>query len=145
MKAAVLSQVGGRLTLEEIPRPSPKASEVLIKVAACGVCHTDLHVIKGEVAFPMPCVLGHEISGTVAELGSGVAGLALGERVVCSFIIPCGSCDYCERGRDDLCETFFAYNRLKGTLYDGETRLYASDGSPIWMYSMGGLAEYAVV
>ncbi len=93
----------------------------------------------------MPCVLGHEISGTVAELGPGVDGLTIDDRVVCSFIMPCGGCYYCERGRDDLCETFFAYNRLKGTLYDGETRLQAADGSPIWMYSMGGLAEYAVV
>lgn len=137
--------MGAPLTVVDIPRPSPRDGEVLVKVSACGVCHTDLHVIKGEVAFPMPCVLGHEVSGTVAELGSGVAGLAIGEPVVCSFIIPCGSCYYCERGRDDLCETFFAYNRLKGMLYDGETRLYAPDGSPIWMYSMGGLAEYAVV
>jgi succinate semialdehyde reductase (NADPH) len=91
---------------------------VLVKVAACGVCHTDLHVIKGEVAFPMPCVLGHEISGTVAELGPGVAGPPPGTPVVCAFIMPCGTCRYCAQGRDDLCETFFAMNRLKGTLYD---------------------------
>jgi len=65
--------------------------------------------------------------------------------VVCSFIMPCGVCNHCVRGRDDLCETFFAMNRLKGTLYDGESRLYRPDGSPLAMYSMGGLAEYAVV
>jgi S-(hydroxymethyl)glutathione dehydrogenase/alcohol dehydrogenase len=145
MKAAVLDAVGAKLRIDDIPRPEPRVGEVLVKVRACGVCHTDLHVIKGEVAFPMPCVLGHEISGTIAALGPGVTGFAFGERVVSSFIMPCGSCYYCERGRDDLCETFFAYNRLKGTLYDGDTRLRAGDGSPIWMYSMGGLAEYAVV
>jgi len=145
MKAAVLSQIGGRLTLEEIPRPSPKAGEVLVKVAACGVCHTDLHVIKGEVKFPLPCVLGHEISGVVEEVAPDVKTTRPGDAAVCSFIMPCGVCYHCVRGRDDLCETFFALNRLKGTLYDGESRLRRSDGTTLAMYSMGGLAEYAVV
>jgi succinate semialdehyde reductase (NADPH) len=145
MKAAVLSEVGGHLILEEIPQPSPKASEVLIKVAACGVCHTDLHVMKGEVKFPLPCVLGHEISGVVEEVAPDVKTTRPGDAVVCSFIMPCGVCDYCVRGRDDLCATFFAMNRLKGTLYDGESRLRRADGASLAMYSMGGLAEYAVV
>jgi len=145
MKAAVLSEVGGHLILEEIPRPSPKAGEVLVKIAACGVCHTDLHVIKGEVKFPLPCVLGHEISGVVAEVAPDVKTTQPSDAVVCSFIMPYGVCSYCVRGRDDLCETFFAMNRLKGTLYDGESRLRRSDGASLAMYSMGGLAEYAVV
>lgn len=145
MKAVVLSEIGGRLALEELPRPRPRAGEVLLKVVACGVCHTDLHVIKGEVAFPLPCVLGHEISGVVEEIAPDVKALRPGDTVVCSFIMPCGVCHHCVRGRDDLCETFFAMNRLKGTLYDGESRLRRPDGSPLAMYSMGGLAEYAVV
>jgi succinate semialdehyde reductase (NADPH) len=145
MRAAVLSAAGEPLRLEEVPVPKPRAGEVLLKVAACGVCHTDLHVIKGEVGFPMPCVLGHEISGTVAEVGSGVSGLQAGQQVAAAFIMPCGTCRFCVQGRDDVCETFFAMNRLKGTLYDGETRLARGDGSPLWMYSMAGLAEYAVV
>ena len=66
-------------------------------------------------------------------------------RVVGTFIMPCGSCPACLRGRDDICEPFFAFNRLRGALYDGETRLYRADGSPLAMYSMGGLAEYAVL
>jgi S-(hydroxymethyl)glutathione dehydrogenase/alcohol dehydrogenase len=109
------------------------------------VCHTDLHVIKGEVAFPTPAVLGHEISGTVVELGEGVDGPAVGERVVGTFIMPCGSCAECTAARDDLCTRFFELNRLRGTLYDGETRLFRTDDTPLAMYSMGGLAEYAVV
>lgn len=145
MRAAVLEAPGEPLRVEEIPFPTPRTGEVLVKVAACGVCHTDLHVIKGEVAFPTPCVLGHEISGTVAALGPGVQAPAVGTPVVCAFIMPCGTCRFCVQGRDDLCETFFALNRLKGTLYDGETRLARPDGSPLWMYSMAGLAEYAVV
>jgi succinate semialdehyde reductase (NADPH) len=145
MLAAVLPAAGMPLEVERIPVPRPRAGEILVKVAACGVCHTDLHVIKGEVAFPTPAVLGHEISGTVVELGQGVVGPAVGARVVGTFIMPCGSCPACTRGRDDICEPFFSFNRLRGTLYDGETRLFRPDGSPLAMYSMGGLAEYAVV
>ncbi|MBV9323154.1 MAG: zinc-binding dehydrogenase [Chloroflexi bacterium] len=145
MRAAVLDAANQHLHLEDVPVPTPRAGEILVKVGSCGVCHTDLHVIKGEVAFPMPCVLGHEIAGSVAALGPGVAGPAEGTPVACAFVMPCGTCRFCVQGRDDLCETFFAMNRLKGTLYDGETRLARADGTPLWMYSMGGLADYAIV
>jgi S-(hydroxymethyl)glutathione dehydrogenase/alcohol dehydrogenase len=145
MLAAILDRAPGGFRMEEIPVPEPRAGEILVKVRACGVCHTDLHVMKAEVAFPTPAVMGHEISGTVAALGPGVAGPAPGTRVACAFIMPCGVCWACGAGRDDLCDSFFAMNRLKGTLYDGTTRLRRADGSPLAMYSMAGLAEYAVV
>jgi succinate semialdehyde reductase (NADPH) len=145
MLAAVLPAAGEPLQIERIAVPSPRRGEILVRVAACGVCHTDLHVIKGEVAFPTPAVLGHEISGTVVELGDGVDGPPVGTRVVGTFIMPCGSCEACARDRDDLCSRFFELNRLRGVLYDGETRLQRDDGTPLAMYSMAGLAEYAVV
>src|SRR5215470_2601968 len=145
MKAAILDRAPGGMHVEEIPVPEPREGEILVKVNACGVCHTDLHVIKGEVAFPLPAVLGHEISGTVSALGPGTAGPAVGSLVVAPFIMPCGTCALCESGRDDLCEKFFGMNRLKGTLYDGTTRLHRDDGSSLAMYSMAGLAEYSVV
>ena len=145
MSAAVLEMAPGGLHVEEIPVPEPLSGEILIKVHACGVCHTDLHVMKAEVTFPMPAVLGHEISGTVVSLGPGVAGPPPGTTVVSAFIMPCGRCRLCAIGRDDLCDNFFAMNRLKGTLYDGTSRLRRRDGSTLWMYSMAGLAEYAVV
>jgi succinate semialdehyde reductase (NADPH) len=145
MKAAILEKAHEPMRIEEIPIPEPRAGEVLVKVTACGVCHTDLHVMKAEVAFPLPAVMGHEISGTVAALGPGVAGPAIGTPVVSAFIMPCGFCAACGAGRDDLCDSFFAMNRLKGTLYDGTTRLRRKNGSPIAMYSMAGLAEYSVV
>lgn len=145
MMAAVLDAAPGGLGLERIPVPEPSAGEVLVRVKACGVCHTDLHVMKAEVAFPTPAVLGHEISGTVEALGPGVTGLALGAPVASAFIMPCGFCRFCGWGRDDLCENFFAMNRLKGTLYDGTSRLRRADGTTLAMYSMAGLAEYAVV
>ena len=145
MTAAILNQVSSPMRIERIPVPQPRAGEALVRVHACGVCHTDLHVIKGEVAFPTPAVLGHEISGTVEALGPGTDGPAKGTRIVAPFIMPCGTCTLCEAGRDDLCEKFFGMNRLKGTLYDGTTRLHRDDGSPVAMYSMAGLAEYSVV
>src|SRR6185295_15301448 len=145
MSAAILDRVNGSLHIEQIPIPEPRAGEALVRVRACGVCHTDLHVIKGEVAFPMPAVLGHEISGTVAATGPGVQVFPAGTSVVAPFIMPCGDCAFCQAARDDLCEKFFGMNRLKGTLYDGTTRLRREDGSAVSMYSMAGLAEYSVV
>ncbi|WOQ69387.1 zinc-binding dehydrogenase [Microbacterium limosum] len=148
MSAAVLRDGAPGLDVVDIPIPTPLAGEALVKVRACGVCHTDLHVMKGEVAFPRPAVLGHEISGTIVAIGDGTAeagGLAVGDDVVGAFIMPCDACDACDRGRDDLCAEFFGQNRLRGTLYDGQSRLTLADGSFLAMYSMGGLAQYAVV
>jgi S-(hydroxymethyl)glutathione dehydrogenase/alcohol dehydrogenase len=148
MRAAILAGDEPHLEIVEIATPTPRAGEALLEVIACGVCHTDLHVIKGEVAFPRPAVLGHEVSGRIVALGEGTTdrrGLAVGDLVAAGFIMPCLECDQCLRGRDDLCVAFFAQNRLRGTLYDGESRLAMPDGSFLAMYSMGGLAEYAVV
>src|SRR4029450_10930237 len=123
MRAAILERAPGGVHVEEIPMPAPGGGEVLVKVSACGVCHTDLHVMKAEVAFPTPAVMGHEISGIVAALGPGVKGPAVGSKGGCAFIMACGFCTPCGAGRDDLCDSFFAMNRLKGTLYDGTSRL----------------------
>src|SRR5437870_13103592 len=90
MKAAILDRAPGGLRVEQIPIPEPREGEVLVKVHACGVCHTDLHVIKAEVAFPTPAVLGHETSGTIVALGPGAVAPAVGTHVVSAFIMPCG-------------------------------------------------------
>lgn len=145
MRAAVLSEPRAGLQIEDLAEPRPGDGEVLVDVIACGVCHTDLHVMKGEVAFPMPGVLGHEVSGVVAAVGDGVDEFSVGDVVVSSFIMPCGRCRHCVRGHEDLCERFFSYNRLRGVLYDGTTRLFRPDGTPVWMYSMGGLAQRCVI
>ncbi|CAI5503340.1 unnamed protein product [Closterium sp. Naga37s-1] len=195
MRNAVMREVGAPLRVELLRIPRPQAGEVLIKTRACGVCHTDLHVMRGHVAFPAPCVLGHEVSGEVVDHGAGtdaatIARLPVGSRVVAAFIMPCGSCFFCThvshspsprhatsfqlhaytphichtppcphgllfhashperawQGQEDICSTFFAFNRLHGTLYDGHTRLFSADPSaaPLAMYSMGGLADYCV-
>jgi len=147
MRAAVLKAPGAPLTVETVRTPRPRINEVLLKVSACGLCHSDLHVIGGHIAFPTPCVLGHEVAGTIVEIGPGDTNpdLEVGMQVAGAFLMPCGQCRACRAGRDDLCAPFFELNRLKGVLYDGETRLADFDDNPIWMYSMGGLAEYCVV
>ncbi|ARJ07417.1 alcohol dehydrogenase [Cnuibacter physcomitrellae] len=147
MRAAIWNGGSPELVIETIPVPTPARGEALLRVAACGVCHTDLHVMKAEVAFPPPAVMGHEVSGTIVEIGPGSAPTDLrpGQRVVGAFIMPCTECEACRAGRDDMCEAFFEQNRLKGNLFDGTTRLHRPDGTRLSMYSMAGLAEYAVV
>ncbi|XAR62774.1 Succinate-semialdehyde dehydrogenase (acetylating) [Bertholletia excelsa] len=151
MRGVVFWEPNKPLTIEEFQMPRPKANEVLIRTKACGVCHSDLHVIKGELPFSSPCVVGHEITGEVVEHGPLtdrriIERYPVGAQVVGAFIMPCGNCFFCTKGQDDLCESFFAYNRAKGTLYDGETRLFLrNSGKPVYMYSMGGLADYCVV
>lgn len=140
----VLEAANQPLHPDTVTVAGPKAEEVLVEVAACGVCHTDLHVIKDEVAFPKPAVLGHEVSGIVREVGEGVTHVKPGDRVACSFIMPCGSCRHCQKGLEDICENFFNYNRLAGQLYDGTTRL-SRNGEDIAMYSMAGHASHCVV
>jgi len=145
MRAAVLGDYKERLKLEVIQTPVPGPNEVLVKNAACGVCHTDLHVIENHVNFPVPAVLGHETSGTVVFDNSDTDQLAPGTPCITTFIMPCTTCFECTTGNEDICSTFFNLNRLKGQLYDGTTRLHRTDGTPLAMYSMGGLAEYSVV
>lgn len=144
MRAAVLGK-DGTLALEDLAMPEPGPDEVRVAVAYCGVCHSDLHVISGHAPFPRPCVLGHEISGTVDAVGEGVAALAVGQAVVCSFVMPCGRCRACASGNDELCIPFLEQNRVRGVLYDGASRHRRHDGEPVAMYSMGGLAEYCCV
>ena len=153
MKGAVLRKVKGRMQIEDIVLPKPRFGEVLIKNASVGICQTDLHAMDGHIGFPIPAVFGHEVSGEVVEIKAAAntsRDLKVGDRVVATFIMPCGSCHYCENGHEDICETFFSHNRLKGSLYDGETRLFSpkedgTEGDPIAMYSMAGFAEYSVV
>ena len=118
MRAAVLRDPAEGLRIEQIRTPRPKEGEVLVKVSACGMCHSDLHVLGGAIAFPKPCVLGHEVAGEIVEVGphNEYSKLAVGDKVAGAFLMPCGRCESCAQGRDDLCEPFFGLNRLKGRL-----------------------------
>lgn len=141
----VLEEGDQTLKPEDLTIDQPRPTEVSVEVAACGVCHTDLHVIKNEVAFPRPAVLGHEISGIVRAVGDHVDHVSPGDRVVCSFIMPCGECRQCSIRVEELCETFFSRNRLQGRLLDGTTRLHRQNGEEVAMYSMSGHATDAIV
>ena len=117
MRAAVLRAPGAPLTLEELPLPIPGAGEVRLKVLACGFCHTDLHYLDHGVATakPPPIVLGHEISGEVEALGPGVQGVNVGDRVLVPAVLPCGLCEYCRTGRENICPAM----RMPGNHLDG--------------------------
>ena len=94
MRAAVLVAASEPLEVREIRTPRPQAGEVLVKVIACGLCHSDLHVMAGKIPFPLPAVLGHEVSGTIVEMGPNTrhSGLAVGDQVCGAFLMPCGQC-----------------------------------------------------
>ncbi len=106
MRAIVLDNPGEALQLRDIPKPTPSAGEVLIKVHACGVCRTDLHVVDGDLTEPaLPIVPGHQIIGTVAAIGNGVSSLATGQRVGVPWLGgSCGECRYCRSERENLCD-----------------------------------------
>lgn len=139
---AVVCYGPGDVRVEQIDDPQPHAGEVKIRIAAVGVCHTDLNFTSGQVPVPFPIVLGHEGAGEIVETGPGVSGLAPGDHVICSIIGPCGHCYQCIRDRPGLCENapFFT-----GKMLDGTTRL--SKGSmPIHtLHYQGSYAEYAIV
>jgi propanol-preferring alcohol dehydrogenase len=118
MRAMVLDAPCTPLAMRERPLPAPGPGEILIAIAACGVCRTDLHVVDGELRHPrLPLVPGHEIVGRVAALGSGVAGFSIGERVGVPWLgATCGVCPYCSSGAENLCDTpvFTGYTRDGG-------------------------------
>lgn len=145
IRAQILGTTEAAILPAAIQLDGPKADEVVLDIAACGVCHTDLHVIKEEVAFPRPAVLGHEVSGIIVATGDGVDHVAPGDRVVASFIMPCGECRHCRNGLEEICEVFFNHNRVQGRLLDGTTRMHRTDGTDVAMYSMAGHSEQTIV
>jgi len=105
MRAAVFRGSGRPLVVEEVPRPVPGPGDALVKVAACGFCHTDLHYLDHNVptAKTPPLILGHEISGIIEELGPGASARSVGDRVLVPSVLPCGECEYCRAGRGNIC------------------------------------------
>lgn len=106
LKAAVLREFQKPLTIEEVPDPVPGYGEVVIKVQAVGICHSDLEIIEGKLTPPkLPLILGHEVAGIIEKVGEGVTHVKPGDRVALSWLWwTCGSCRYCQIGRENICE-----------------------------------------
>src|SRR5947207_6524658 len=134
MKAAVLYEVRQPLRIEELEMPAVNDEDVLIKVAACGVCHTDLKVIEGRNRFISPTILGHEVAGTLERVGARCNDFKEGDRVIIGMRYKCGRCRYCLSARENLCERRPAPPTLKKT-----------DGMIVMRWNVGGFAEYVSV
>jgi S-(hydroxymethyl)glutathione dehydrogenase/alcohol dehydrogenase len=142
-RAVVARQLGHPVSVERIEIQSPRHGEVMIRLAACGVCHSDLSVTDGTIAYPLPLVLGHEGAGIVIDVGEGVSGYAVGDHVISSFVSICGRCHYCQTGRPHLC-----VQSLKAlyTLPDGGVRTFDEAGAPLNVFcGCGVMAEYATL
>lgn len=153
IRAAVLHEMGKErpytsgkpLTIETVELEPPQSGEVLVRIKAAGLCHSDLSVIEGNRPRQMPMVLGHEAAGEVVELGPGITDLAVGDHVVFSFLPICGHCMPCITGRPALCENGLASNN-RGELLAGGLRLQDSHQQPIHHHmGVSGFAEYSVV
>ena len=144
MKAAVMTEVNKPLVIQEMELDEPKSNEVLVKILATAVCHSDLNGLEDDTA-PLPMILGHEACGIVVKAGSSVRTCKEGDKVVLSWDPACGTCPYCRTGRTHLCESAFG-PMFGGTLLDDTSRLHTADGGNAYHYSLlSTFAEYTVV
>ncbi|UOF91964.1 alcohol dehydrogenase catalytic domain-containing protein [Fodinisporobacter ferrooxydans] len=135
--------MGGRLQVEEVNLAASKANEVLVKIGATVVCHSDLNALHDETT-PIPTILGHEGAGVVVEVGENVQTVKPGDKVALSWVPFCGTCEFCKAGQVNLCESAFG-PMFAGTLLDGTTRL-SRNGEILYHNSLlSTFAEYTVV
>lgn len=145
MQAVIFTEPSAPIEVAEVDLAKPGAGEVRVKIAAAGVCHSDLHVKRGEWDAPAPLVMGHEGSGVVTELGDGVSSLAIGDHVVLSWVPPCGECRYCRSGHEARCQKVATVVAPRGVLFDGTSRL-SRDGETLHHYlGVSSFAEEVVV
>lgn len=144
-QAAVFYEVGKPLVVETLDLEEPKTGEVLVKMAAVGLCHSDYHVMTGDRPVEKsPMVLGHEGAGVVKAVGPGVTRIKPGDHVVCTFIPSCGKCVWCASGRAYACA--LGAGIAKGPQLDGSYRLYNHKGQSVGQFCLlGAFSEYAVV
>ncbi len=111
MKAMVLREYNSPLMYEEVPQPLPKRTEIVVRVHACGMCFTDVKIVTGQLSrfITLPHIPGHEIAGTVVEIGRDVKHVKVGDKGVCHFLLGCGDCELCRRGSENLC---FSLSRI---------------------------------
>ena len=138
MKAAVCYEQGKPLVVEEVDLDAPQKSEVKVRIAATAVCHSDIHVVRGDLPAPVPFIAGHESAGYVEEVGENVTSVKLGDPVVLSLLSSCGQCLYCRTGLSHLCEA--------GRVMVKEGRIHNKQGQSLGgMFQTGTFAEYSVV
>jgi Zn-dependent alcohol dehydrogenase len=142
-KAVIARTVGKPITVEEIEVAPPRHGEVTVRLAACGVCHSDLSATNGTIGYPLPLVLGHEGAGIISDVGEGVRRLKPGDHVITSFVSMCGHCAYCQGGKPQLCVQSL---QALYTLPDGTVRTYDRHGEPLNVFcGCGVMAEYATL
>jgi S-(hydroxymethyl)glutathione dehydrogenase/alcohol dehydrogenase len=144
-RAAVLHAAQTPLLVETVSAAALKPTDVLVRIRAAGLCHTDLEVIEGSLRYPMPIVLGHEAAGIVEQIGRTARGVQVGDHVVLSWNPHCGHCFYCDRDSPILCEAYLD-GGPKARAFDGESRASLADGSELQqlMY-LGAFGEYCIV
>jgi len=143
-RAAVLFEVGKGLQLCDVDVAAPQAGEVVIRMAAGGVCHSDLHAMTGHLAAPLPAILGHEGAGVVADVGPGVTTVKPGDHVIPLWRLSCGVCEFCSDGRPALCNAGLQV-RMTGRFLDGTTRFSLSGREIKHFAGVSTFAEYSVV
>lgn len=144
-RAAVLHQSGTPLSIEQVSSPAPSSGDVVVRMRAASLCHTDLEVIDGSLRYPLPMILGHEASGIVEEIGSAVTDVRVGDHVVLSWNPHCGHCFHCDRDQPILCETYLGEGP-KGVHFDGQSKATLSPGQPLThLMFLGAFAEYCVL
>jgi alcohol dehydrogenase/S-(hydroxymethyl)glutathione dehydrogenase/alcohol dehydrogenase len=143
-EAALLDGPNGTIRVVDLELEPPRAGEVMVEIAATGVCHSDLSVLDGSLDNPMPIVLGHEGAGIVVQVGEGVTDVAVGDHVVLVWLAQCGACFYCVHGQHELCERA-GLSFARSNLPDGTTRL-SHDGRPVFqMAGLGTFSRHCVV
>jgi len=144
MKAAVLYEPNTPLKVEKVTLDEPQTNEVLVKIVATGLCHSDLHFMKGEMPVPVPVVPGHEGAGIVDKVGPGVTTLQPGDHVVMMVSFSCGKCRYCVEGKPTMCVENLPIQSM-ATLPGGGIRLHKGKQALNHMFGLASYAEYAVV
>lgn len=142
-RAAVLWGLGEKWEVEEVELDGPEAGEVLVQLTATGLCHSDEHLVTGDLPFPLPVVGGHEGAGRVVEVGDGVDDLSVGDPVILTFLPACGHCSYCARGISNLCDMGAAI--MMGPQIDGTYRFHARGEDLGQMCLLGTFSEFTVV
>lgn len=137
MRAAVFTELNGPLSVEDVTPTAPGPRDVVVRVTASGICHSDLSVINGTLPMPPPAILGHEGTGIVEEVGAEVSGLQKGDRVIGSFIPACGVCWFCKNGQSNLCENTYTVM--------ANPRATRADGTPLpTMTGLGTFSEQMI-